>query len=329
VGGKDQVAWPGGDPIGDNDSARWVAGTIAAADFGVQVRGMLTNSRVVFRETGKDSRAGGAALRYDFEAPVQASDWLLSGPDRNVPIPYHGSFWVEEDSGRLVELDVIADGIPATLGVTTVSKRLNYERARIDGVDLLLPGRSELATTDSSGNEIRNEARFHDCHPYVAAEVSASPPAALPEEFDIEVALETAIDSDTAAVGDPVSARVLQSIRRRRETVVPKGATLHARISNLELNQGYRFLDLAFTYFDVDGARIDIRSRSNEMDLMEKVTTSDLVVANPKQGPMAGRSVQTVSSRVPGPIKISGTRLRLARGFKLYLKSVETGHRGK
>src|SRR5260370_6735299 len=132
---------------------------------------------------------------------------------------------------------------------------------------------------DLTGGEIRNETGFHDCRQYtVQASIRFDAPdsevqnktgdvpglaAVLPERFEAELVLTSEIDSDSSAVGDPFTAELQRRIRRKGETVIPKGAVLHGRIMRLELINGHRYADFAFLRFEAGGTVVNISGRKN------------------------------------------------------------------
>ena len=181
--------------------------------------------------------------------------------------------------------------------------------------------------------------RFHNCRQYTVesvlrfdesgaaapnpARAAADAAVVLPDEFEAELVLETEIDSDTTAVGDPFTAHLRKSVRRKSQTVIPQGAVVHGRITRLEFVDGYRYLDLGFSYFDVNGARLDIATRKNQLEVGQSHTST--VMINPVHGEASGRAFNTIHRRVPGPIRGAGSRLRLSNGYRLFLKSTAKG----
>ncbi len=324
--GKEIFGWTGGDRVSDDDLPRLVSATISNSDFAMHPRVILTNSRVQFSDPVDQKSGDQDGIRIDFRVAAASSDWTLSAGGNDVRVPYHGSIQIGKRSGRLTQLELITDSVPPALGYTSVGKRLFYNEVQLGTGKVLLPARSELFTAAPNGQETLNETRYSECRPYAAsAEAAHVSPAELPNEINVDLVLETPVDSDSAAIGDPIIARVQQAIKRKKETVVPKGATLHGRISTLELVQGYRIVDFVFTHFEVDGDRIDIRNRSNMVELEDRYTMGDKVMVNQKMGPMSGKNVYTVATRMPGPIRVNSARARIPRGFKLYLRSNVSG----
>ena len=164
---------------------------------------------------------------------------------------------------------------------------------------------------------MKNDIRFSGCHQYsveteihfYSPEPAAAPtiggkpaaPVPLPGEFNAELDFEGEIDTDTAAVGDPFTAVLSRAITAKGLTLVPKGAVLHGRIARLDLSEGHHYLDLRFLYFDAVGRRIDIGDRENRFSVWN-------------QG-------LSINSRIFGPFRGYGPRLRLTPGYSLFLNS--------
>lgn len=132
-----------------------------------------------------------------------------------------------------------------------------------------------------------------------------------PERFDVELTLEDDVDSEVAAVGDPVAVRLQGSIGRGGEIVIPEGTLLHGRISRLPLIDGHRYIDFRFAYFDVSGTRVSIGARFNELEAGSDSWQTGVKEANANSLPL----------RFPTPIPGDGRRVHLPRGYRLFLRS--------
>ena len=324
IDGKELFGWPGGERLGEKDLDRLVGGTITYGEFALAIRALFAGRSVAFGDMWEETYAGRAAHRFEFTVPREGTDWILGIGGRFTPIGYHGSFWVDSDSLQLVELRITADDVPAELGYKAVTRDLQFQSVRIGTGEFLLPSRAEFSATERGGAENRNETRFHDCRQYAAERVVSFGPSAtgapgdahaprpaaaatLPEEFEASLTLDTPIDSDTSAIGDPITASLQRSIKRENETVVPKGAVLHGRITRLDMTGGRRYADLGFTYFEVDGGRIEVGGRINELVALTRYVSNWQLIS------------------AAGPIRASGRHLVLARGFPFFLKSAAAG----
>jgi hypothetical protein len=60
----------------------------------------------------------------------------------------------------------------------------------------------------------------------------------LPADLKVSIELETAIDSATAHVGDPLRGHVARDVSRKGNTIIPKGAIATGRIRRIERTPG-------------------------------------------------------------------------------------------
>ena len=67
----------------------------------------------------------------------------------------------------MVRLEVAADDIPPSLGLTASTDSINCRRLRVGVSDFLLPVSSEASFADSSGRVSRNRTEFSGCHQFV------------------------------------------------------------------------------------------------------------------------------------------------------------------
>jgi hypothetical protein len=292
VNGYEMYGWPGDRNLGQRDVTRMVPGFIGSGDFTMHIREAFTQPAGVFKFVGEEQREGQPALRYEFEVPLKGSGWRVRANTQEVlPVGYHGSFWVDRKSLDLIEVSFFADEVPRVLGFSDFTKVIKYTRSRIGSSDFLLPSLVRMATADLNGDERVNEARFQDCRQYAVESVvrfgdasaeiavptsgnrSPVPAVSLPDDFEVTAVLESAFDSEDAAIGDPIRLRVQRAIRVGRMTVVPKNALLVGRIVRLDAFDKRRYLDFILTHVEFDGHRVDISRRQNQVQLAIRTPT--------------------------------------------------------
>ncbi len=326
VNGYEMFGWPGEDRIAQRDLTRMVAGFIGSGDLTMHVREVFSRPPEDIVRSGFEDRQGHAAIRYNFRVTADDSGWRVrANTDEVLPVGYHGSFWIGRDSLDLLEVDFEADDVPRVLGFADFSKVIRYSRVRIGDANFMLPQLVRTSAADLNGEDRLNEARFEQCHQYSVesvirydapedsidkrANVNPPPVASLPDTFEISALLENGIDSDGAAIGDPVRARTQQSIRVNGTTVVPKNATLVSRIVRINVVQGHRYLDFVPTHFLANGQRIDLHKRRNELRIEQRRAPHNQVGFTPQY------------ETIPMPIRADGQRLRLPAGTKFVLVS--------
>jgi hypothetical protein len=262
--------------------------------------------------------------------PLIASGYCLRVPPREAIVGHHGSIWADPRSFDLIRMEVFADDIPISLGLSASTDTMEYARFEIAGSRFLLPAGSTMTMTQLNGTESRNVTRFHACRQFTGESVlsftdpppDAPPPprapqvieAQLPEEFVTEIALQAPIDSASAAVGDAVHAVLKNPIKLDRRVTVPKGATLSGRIARLERAGEFYLLAIAFDAIEFENGHADLRKRDNMVSLMLTQRDLQAMGRSPRFNPLA-------AERTGGEIAVPTTHLKLGRSAPLLLHS--------
>lgn len=329
VGGKELYGWPGANNITEWEVSNLVSGTFGNGDFGLHAAGVLLSDGATFTRAPDELLDGRRVIRYNYRVALLSSGYVLKVAPREAVVPYHGSIWVDSDTFDLLRLDVIADDVPAILGIKTCSKTLEYRRTPIGGAPFLLPFRSGLIVLDLNGAESRNRTVFHECRQYTGESVltfadplpestpptpAAPPELSLPDEFVADVELLTPIDFVTSAVGDPIEARLLGNIKEHRTLIVPKGATLNGRIARLERAGSLFTFDFIFDSLQSLNGRATLAQRDNQLSL---------VLPASRCLPTAFSICSPVTPSIPASraLQMHASRLKLERGFRMRLHS--------
>ena len=85
-----------------------------------------------------------------------------------VTVAAKGSFWFDPVSLDLIRLDVYGEDMPDDLHLEEAVTHTDYARSHIGDSSALLPKRSELTMTYSSGLTYRDVIEFSQCHEYRA-----------------------------------------------------------------------------------------------------------------------------------------------------------------
>jgi len=250
VGGKEIYSWPGARHFEDKELTAFVtSGTVASGLFFSTVpNDLFAAGKGALKYRGEEYLDGHRATRYDYAIPQFLSGLTLRVSNASAVVATKGSFWFDPVSLDLVRLDTYADDMPANLRLAEAVIIVHYARVRIGNVDALLPRQGETTLTHLSGAASRNAIEFSQCRAYQSESTisfdappePASAPAAgvrevvLPPGLLVPVILETAIDSKTIALGDPVRTRVREDVRHNGSLVLPAGAVVSGRIRRLE-----------------------------------------------------------------------------------------------
>jgi hypothetical protein len=306
--GKQIFGWPGGASLSEFNVSRLVPGLVTDGDL-VALGRLLLLSKPLITGHHEGNHSGRPTVRYDYRVPLEESGWMLQRLGVPMRVGYRGYFHVDASSLDVIQLVMAAENLPQQ-DIQSVDRTVQYRRAYIGSRDLLLPVRAVLLMTALNGHKDKTETRFNNCRQYTAESVvrfdlegpavavkPSSASAPLPDDFIVEIALETEIDSDHAAVGDPVIAKLRRDAGKSLRVPVANDSLLHGRINRLEVIDGQRRLDIVFDHVELNGAKIYIRSRRNRL------------VSKSKAGWM------------PDPIRGAGRRIHLQRGYTLLFRS--------
>ncbi|MBZ5619721.1 MAG: hypothetical protein LAQ69_13505 [Acidobacteriia bacterium] len=213
-------------------------GPIGTGSFGPFLISIFANPGIQFAYQGEETVDRQSLLAYQFRVPLELSHYELQAGNERRTIPYDGTFWLDPESADLRRLRVHASKLAEELGICEATTTVVFERARIGAGVYLLPNESRMRSV-SIGLESENVSAYSACREYRGESVvhfdetepvaPTSPPVAdlptggLPRGLRILLAFEKEIDSETAAAGDPVVAKVRKDVidPRSKRILVP------------------------------------------------------------------------------------------------------------
>jgi hypothetical protein len=228
---------------------------------------VFDNPGVTFEFKGEESVGGRTLLEYRYQVPLEASRYHVKAGPSWKPIPYQGSFRLDAKSLDLESFTLDSTEMPPHSNMCQVAGAFYYKRLPGTEGDLLFPRQATMQIVMSDAAETASVTTFADCREYQAeselrfdeetgAAAAAAKPivhaaVALPLGVPVVLSLTSAIDTDTAAAGDPVSATVVRPVRRAGSSTVliPAGAIVRGRITRLEHHffpQPYFLISLSF-----------------------------------------------------------------------------------
>jgi hypothetical protein len=351
VDGKELFAWPGATVFEERELANMVGGTIGNGNFALHAKSVFMGRSATHRPAGEEQFRGRRAVRYEYEVSQLQSGYNIRVSPREAMVGYHGQFWVDAETLDLMRLEVVADDIPPFLGVSLARDVMDYERMQIGEASFLLPSASELTMVDLHGNEHRNRTVFAGCRHY-AGESRLSfddPPDGdiapkgsleryvrleLPPRVQLALALESEIDSATAAVGDPVEARLTRPIRHHGQIVAPKGARVSGRLIRLEKYRspyehyivGLQFdtLEFADTRAEFSATMVDVGPANG---LIREQPRRIGPGHRPGRGAYAFASIEGKAGQ--GFLRWKAGRLRLPRGLLMFWRTDSGSESGR
>jgi hypothetical protein len=267
---------------------------------------------------GQSDLFGGSTVVVDKQRNAQA---MARGP-----APTEGERTISKTFDT-VRLDIQADDIPYAVGVLAASTRIDYCPVRIGAVDVLLPQSAEMTMLLFNDWEERNNIAFTHCKEYgVDSAISFDPPAAAPsvapappKEIEIPAGLvlatriETAFDSNIAARGDRVRARVETDVKYRSAVLVPQGTIVTGRIRTFDRYGSAHYFLVALEFYRFELPRGPVRFFAE----MQKIS------------PLPGGVHPAVVSKLELPgvatFSIEGDSVLLAPGTRMVWKTSRYG----
>ncbi len=277
IGGRERFGWADAASFDDRELRDLVGrGIIGTGDFAGHVQHVFLSPATTFT-LRDDAVRDRPAARFDYEVPVEYSRYKLRVPPHEFEVGVHGSFRIDLQTLDLLSLEVHADEIPPELGMSRVSEIIGYGRIPIGGSDFLLATSSLLTMVTLDGEEYRNQITFAECRQFQAESnirfdvEGAQPPAAvsgrpaarpsLPPLLLVEIALDSDIEPEKAAVGDSIRGVVARPIRDGERAIVPQGAVVHGRLVRLErsaLPFDHYVVGLEFHTLETAGTSFDL-----------------------------------------------------------------------
>jgi hypothetical protein len=269
-------SWPGATRFDVRDVDQLIRdGPVSTGSFGAHLATTFGSSAVDFQYHGQARVGGREALEYRYRVPGEASKFGLRVAGTWIRLSYEGTIWVDPQTLDLYQLEVHPTDLPPSAEINRLAIAVDYESVRTADGSVLLPHRSRLEILHQDGRATRNDITFNGCREYQAeselvfdgeaprTETGAPrlnlSPERLPLGLSVTVALESAIQTETAAAGDPISARVVNPVRRphSNEIVIPAGAMVRGRLRRVEHHvnpKSYFVIGMSFNRLEVDGS---------------------------------------------------------------------------
>jgi hypothetical protein len=323
VEGREMFAWPGSKKFEDSDLTQMVtSGAIGNGNFGTHAQALFGTRAATFHYLGEENFQGRKSIRFDYIVPQMNSGYRIRVSSASAVVGYHGSFYADPLTHDMERIDVLADDIPPQLLLASAEQKIDYAIARIGEGDFLLPAQSELSMIGVNGGEEQNHVKFTACRQFSGESVVTfeEPPVGktdaaptptrefdLPERLDLELVLAKEIDLRTAAIGDPVYARVDHDVKQKGQLVIPKGATANGRVVRMEKYDNYSILGIEFSEIEAPGIRAHMKGS----------LTGTVGPVGPR------RTMGPRTPRLPGEgiIQMNATQHHLAKGSIMFWRT--------
>jgi hypothetical protein len=165
-------------------------------------------------------------------------------------------------------MDLAGSDFTPGFAVNAISSSTEYAPARIGAAEVWIPRRSET-NVESEGIRLRNVTGFESCREFRTetvvrfddavpaapspADGAGVPAQRIPPGLELKLRLESALDTETSAVGDPVAARLAEAARAG-ELNLPAGSIVRGRVLALERHtRPYPFYFVALSFTGIEG----------------------------------------------------------------------------
>jgi hypothetical protein len=299
VGEKELFGWPGTTLVDQRIEDFVPDGVFASGDFSGLANVIFRTHDPTFRALGKKKINGREAIGYLYEVARAVSQYRLGREGHSVIVPYHGAFWVEEQSLEILRMELELDGIPDSFAVRASVTTIDYQKSRIGQSDFLLPSRVQRDVHYSAlGSLSENISTFTGCRQYetqsalrfdepAASDTAPAAPAPLnpteirlPAGLRLPMKVETVTDAKKAAIGDPLVARLTEDVHIG-EQVFPAGSEVRGRIRALRWSdRGPGKLELSFTEIRTSTALITFQGFVESVEKRKGITLGSLFKAD-------------------------------------------------
>jgi hypothetical protein len=237
-------------------------GPIGSGDFGVFLSEILERAALTFQR--EQVVEGQSLLEYSYDMPVESSTYRVKTSNGWVRTSYSGSLLLDPKAMDIVKMTVRTAELPKESDACQAISEVTYGRAPIHDRMVLVPRETQLSAVNTSGDESLSQTTFAKCREYsstvrlifndaaasdgsaTAAASSTEPLAELPAGLHFNARIVTPIDSDTAAVGDPVEAVLRSPLRGKNKSLIaPAGARLHGRLRTMRWSESGRYFQIA------------------------------------------------------------------------------------
>jgi hypothetical protein len=123
---------------------------------------LQSRSKAKFKAEGQATIASRTSLKYFFVVDEAHSRWLLINHSQRYMPAYSGNIWFDEETARVLRVEVNTDSTPLGFPIERVSSAVEYAFFRLGSQQFLLPAHAEVVNCDR-GKAIscsRNEIEF-------------------------------------------------------------------------------------------------------------------------------------------------------------------------
>ncbi|HWE52615.1 MAG TPA: hypothetical protein VG273_22675 [Bryobacteraceae bacterium] len=211
-----------------------LSGPLGTGAFGGYLVSLFASPTAAFQYLGEKAQK----TEYGFRDSGAVGAHLVKAGTQWLPAAINGSFVIDQASLDTEQLIIGTSSLPPGTNMCESASTVDYARVLVGSEEVLLPKHAESHAVMSDAKETNNIVTYVSCVaevPRSAAPVKAA--SILPANYGIVLRFDAAIDSDTAAAGDVVSATVGQDVVAREgasfKVLLAKGTKVRGRILNV------------------------------------------------------------------------------------------------
>ncbi len=256
------------------------SGPLSTGSFGTTLLDVFANPNAKMSFTAINPGASGDSFEYSFYVPANVSHSVVKGSHKWWVTAFSGSFDIDPATAELTQFVWEPDSLPSDTGMCRAQISIDYHLIPIGDGEFLLPRRSRFHTFDLDGSQTDSVTEFSACREYAAEShlrfddqdapagiVKTNPQHSkpLPPGVSLTLSLVSKIDLDTAAAGDPISAKVVHPVLapRSKAILVPADAIARGRILVMrhELRTSEFIISIRFDTLETEGAVVPLSVR--------------------------------------------------------------------
>ncbi len=310
------------------------SGPIGTGPFGTLMSDIFSNKGASFQYMGEVSGDNAPLLEYRFQIPVQSSHYLIRAGQDWVATGYDGEIRIDASSFEVKRLRVRTGELPRETQSCEATSAVDYQIMKVGTGDALIPDVSVLHFLLRDGSENESITTYSNCHEFhgestihfedmpetAVADAKTAEARVIPAGVTVILTLDTPIDSDTAAAGDVIEAKVRKNVYfgKHKEIAIPAGATVRGRLTLMQHRIGGdgRFeIGILLESIEMNGtetpfyAKLD---RSQEMVNAQRVARGGVLKGTDVRLPPPGQSPTVGNFVFPN----SNSRYVVPRGFE-------------
>ena len=297
-------------------------GMVFTGMFALFARNLFVDGNGVVNAAGEATVQGRRALHFTYRTPSLTSRWFINWEGRIGQVGEAGQFWVDAQDFHLLRLAVSGQDIPPQLLLESLDLVVDYQMSGAGETATLVPAGGSFTAVELGGKKYLNMVEFSHCHIFEAESrlAASDEPMAdtltrykrqmgtLPAGVNLLVGLQEPIGIHTARVGDPVTARLEQTVKISPGLSVPAGSILRGRIRQFErLEQPANTFQVGIAFAELESEQVTYRFFAEMIGMEPLPGISSQLTTNRSRfsASMAG-SIQSMSGETVVPIAIPG-----------------------